>query len=227
MVNVKIFYCGVFLCVVALGGCIGLPPRDDQNFAATLPDPPVAETAANGAIYQADRDVRLFENSTARRVGDVLTIVLAEKTDASKSAKTTTSKNTSIDLPGPTIAGAPVTINGREILSASLDNATDFDGAGDSTQSNQLTGNITVTVAQRLANGNLMVRGQKWIMINQGREYVRIQGIVRPVDISPSNTVPSYKVADATISYGSQGVIDAANSKSILARFFDSKWLPF
>ena len=71
------------------------------------------------------------------------------------------------------------------------------------------------------------MRGQKWILINQGREFVRIQGIVRPIDISPSNTVPSYKVADASISYGSQGPLNAANSKSLLARFFDSPWMPF
>ncbi len=223
----KTFHCGVLLAALTLAGCVGLPPRDDSNYAATWPDPPVEETAANGSIYQADRDVRLFENSVARRVGDVLTIVLAEKTDASKSATTNTAKNTSIDLPGPTIAGAPVTLNGREILSASMDNATSFGGSGDSAQSNELTGNITVTVAKRLSNGNLLVRGQKWITINQGREFVRIQGIVRPVDITPQNTVASWKVADATISYGSQGVIDAANSKSLLARFFDSKWLPF
>lgn len=223
----KTFHCGVLLAALALAGCAGLPPRDNADYAATWPDPPVEEAAANGSIYQTDRDVRLFENAVARRVGDVLTIVLAEKTDASKSAKTTTSKSTGIDLPGPTIAGAPVTVNGREILSASMDHATDFDGSGDSAQSNELTGNISVTVAKRLSNGNLLVRGQKWITINQGREFVRIQGIVRPVDITPQNTVASWKVADATISYGSQGVIDAANSKSLLARFFDSKWLPF
>jgi flagellar L-ring protein FlgH len=84
-----------------------------------------------------------------------------------------------------------------------------------------------VTVAQRLPNGNLVVRGQKWIMINQGNEFVRVQGIVRPIDISPSNTVPSFKVADATISYGSHGAINSANTKSWLGRFFDSKWVPF
>ncbi|MDE2220480.1 MAG: flagellar basal body L-ring protein FlgH, partial [Gammaproteobacteria bacterium] len=76
-------------------------------------------------------------------------------------------------------------------------------------------------------NGNLLVRGQKWIAINQGREYVRIQGIVRPVDIRPDNTVPSTKVADATIAYGSQGALNDSNSKGWLARFFDSRWMPF
>jgi flagellar L-ring protein precursor FlgH len=197
------------------------------DYAAT---PPIAvpEVAINdGAIFQSGHDIPLFENSVARRVGDILTIILSERTNASKSASTTTAKNTKLDLPGPTIAGAPVTINGTEVLSMSANNKTQFDGTGDSSQSNELTGNITVTVAERMANGNLLVRGQKWIMINQGREFVRIQGIVRPIDISPSNTVPSYKVGDASISYGSQGVIEAANHKSLLARFFDSKWMPF
>jgi flagellar L-ring protein precursor FlgH len=72
-----------------------------------------------------------------------------------------------------------------------------------------------------------MVRGQKWISINQGHEFVRLQGIVRPIDIAPDNTVSSSRVADAAISYGSQGVLASANSKSWLARFFDSKWMPF
>ncbi len=79
-------------------------------------------------------------------------------------------------MPGPTIAGRPVTVNGTEILNAGIDNSSSFDGEGDSSQSNRLEGDITVTVAQRLPNGNLLVRGQKWITINQGREYVRIQG---------------------------------------------------
>ncbi len=62
-----------------------------------------------------------------------------------------------------------------------------------------------MTVARRLANGNLVVRGQKWIEINQGREFMRIQGVIRPIDILPDNSIPSYKVADASISYGAQG----------------------
>ena len=214
--------------LLALSGCaVHRLERNSEQFAATPPEAVPEVNALNGSIYQSGHDVPLFENSVARRVGDIITIVLAEKTDAAKSASTTTAKNSAVSLPGPTIAGSEVTFRGNKILSASLDNKSSFDGTGDSKQSNELSGNITVTVAQRLSNGNLLVRGQKWIMINQGREFVRIQGIVRPVDISPTNSVPSYKVADASISYGSQGVIDAANSKSLLARFFDSKWMPF
>jgi flagellar L-ring protein precursor FlgH len=212
--------------LAGLGACASTraPP---VNFAATQPEPLPLPESANGSIFQAGHDVPLFENSVARRVGDIITILLSEKTNAEKSASTTTAKNNKLGLPGPTLAGAPVTINGTEVLQASLENSSAFDGSGDSRQSNELTGSITVTVAQRLPNGNLLVRGQKNIMINQGNEFVRIEGIVRPVDISPSNTVPSYKVADAAISYGSQGAINAANTKSWLARFFDSKWMPF
>jgi len=214
--------------LLALSGCATHRlERNSEQFAATPPEAVPELNALNGSIYQAGHDVPLFENSVARRVGDIITIVLAEKTDAAKSASTTTAKNSAIALPGAKLFGSDVTLNGNKILSASLDNKSSFDGTGDSKQSNELSGNVTVTVAQRLSNGNLLVRGQKWIMINQGREFVRIQGIVRPVDISPSNTVPSYKVADASISYGSQGVIEAANSKSLLSRFFDSKWMPF
>jgi flagellar L-ring protein precursor FlgH len=213
--------------LLALAGCVTPSMKPSEQFAATPPEPVPEVSAQSGSIYQAGHDLPLFENSVARRVGDIITIVLQEKTDAVKSASTTTAKNSTVDLPGPTIAGGDVTFHGKKILSASMDSKSAFDGSGDSKQSNELTGNVTVTVAQRLANGNLLVRGQKWIQINQGREYVRIQGIVRPVDIGPNNQVPSYKVADASISYGSQGVIDSANSKSWLARFFDSKWMPF
>ena len=106
-----------------------------------------------------------------------------------------------------TAAAKPVTVNGVEVLSGGMDSETAFDGQGDSSQSNKLSGEITVTVAQRLANGNLLIRGQKWIAINQGKEYVRVQGIVRPIDIDPDNSISSLKVADAMISYGGKGAL--------------------
>ena len=68
-----------------------------------------------------------------------------------------------------------------------------------------MDGSITVTVAERLPNGNLLVRGEKLITINQGEEFIRLEGIIRPVDIGPENTVPSTKVADAAITYSGRG----------------------
>jgi flagellar L-ring protein precursor FlgH len=206
------------------GGCMTRPSIEEQM--PEIPDVPVPE-ANNGAIYSAGHDVALFENSTARNVGDIVTIRLVEATNASKSSSTTTSKSTSIDLPGPTIAGRPVTVNGTEILSASVGNETSFDGAGDSAQSNTLVGDITVAVVRRLANGNLVVRGQKWIGINQGKEYIKVEGVIRPIDIQPDNTIASNKVANAAIAYGGRGALADANKQSWLARFFNSPLLPF
>jgi flagellar L-ring protein precursor FlgH len=210
--------------VYLLTGC-ATPPRSD-DFAATLPEDVPAAESSNGAIFQAGHDVALFENAVARRVGDTVTVNLVESTAAQKSASTTTSKNTKIDMPTPTLAGAGIQLHGNDILNFDLDNKRNFDGSGDSQLSNKLQGFITVTVARRLSNGNLVVRGQKWIGINQGKEFIRIQGVIRPIDILPDNSIPSYKVADATISYGGQGVLADANRPGLLSRFFNSKWNP-
>jgi flagellar L-ring protein precursor FlgH len=209
----------------ALAACVTAPPQPD--YSATWPEPPPPATAGNGAIYQAGHDVQLFENSVARRVGDTLTIRLSENTNASKSSSTTTSKKTSAELGGVTVAGQPITHNGVDLLAAGIDNQSSFDGQGDSSLSNKLEGDITVTVAQRLPNGNLLVRGQKWIAINQGKEYVRVQGIVRPIDINPDNSISSLKVADAMISYGGKGALADASTPGLLSRFFNFGWLPF
>ena len=213
------------LGALSLAGCATPPPEPD--YSATWPEPPPPATAGNGAIYQVGHDVALFENSVARRVGDTLTIKLSERTNASKSSSTTTSKKTSAELGGVTVAGQPITHNGTDLLAAGIENESEFDGQGDSSQSNRLEGDITVTVAQRLPNGNLLVRGQKWIAINQGKEYVRIQGIVRPIDINPDNSISSLKVADAMISYGGKGALADASTPGLLSRFFNLGWLPF
>ena len=215
----------VVSAMVALSGCVMGPP--EPSYSATWPEPLPEAAQANGAIYQAGHDVALFENAVARRVGDTLTIRLSERTNASKSSTTSTKKSTDIDMPGPIIGGRPVTANGVEILHAQVNNDADFDGEGASTQSNRLEGDISVTVAQRLSNGNLLVRGQKWVAINSGREFVRLQGIVRPSDIAPDNSVLSWRVADAYISYGGQGTVANASKPGWLFRFFNSPHTPF
>jgi flagellar L-ring protein FlgH len=205
-----------------LAACATRAPIDEEQEWPDLPPPP----AQDGAIYHTGYDVALFENATARRVGDIVTIHLVEATNASKSSSTTTSKASSLALPAPTLLGAPMTHNGTP-LDTTLNNKTTFDGAGDSKQSNQLTGDITVAIVKRLPNGNLVVRGQKWIGINQGREYIRIQGVVRAIDIQPDNSIESTKVGNASISYGGKGALADANAQSWLVRFFNSPWMPF
>jgi flagellar L-ring protein precursor FlgH len=210
--------------VYLLAGCRAGPRMD--YYSATLPEDVPAQEVGNGAIFQNGHDIPLFENAVARRVGDTVTINLQESTAAQKSASTTTSKSSKVDMPTPTLAGAGIELNGNDILNFDIDNKRNFDGSGDSQLSNKLQGFITVTVAKRLANGNLVVRGQKWIGINQGREFIRIQGVIRPVDILPDNSIPSYKVADANITYGGQGALADANRPGLLSRFFNSKWNP-
>jgi flagellar L-ring protein precursor FlgH len=223
--NTRFLILAAGVAVVCLLSACASGGRGD-DFAAALPeDIPVVE-ASNGAIFQSGRDVPLFENAVARRVGDTVTINLQESTAAQKSATTTTSKNSKVDMPVPTLAGAGIQLHGNDILNFDIENQRSFDGSGDSQLSNKLQGFITVTVAKRLSNGNLVVRGQKWIGINQGKEYIRIQGVIRPVDILPDNSIPSYKVADANIAYGGQGALADANRPGLLSRFFNSRWNP-
>ena len=210
-----------------LGGCAALQEDSGKDFSATWPDEQHAAPNTPGAIYAQGTEVSLWENVTARNVGDTLTIRLEEQTSAEKSASTTAGKASKADLAGPTIFGRPVTVNGTPVLEASMDNSSSFAGNGASKQSNTLDGAISVTVAKRFANGNMLVQGQKWITINTGREFVRVQGIVRPSDIAPDNSISSLKIADAYISYGGQGTVANAAKPGWLYRFFNSPHTPF
>jgi len=215
------------LTLLFVAGCATTPKEDGRDFSATWPSEQQMPMATPGAIYAQGTEVSLWQNVTARNVGDTLTIRLAESTNAEKNASTTAGKNSQAELAGPTIFGRPVTINGTPLLEGSMDNTSSFSGNGASKQSNALDGAISVTVAKRFANGNLLVRGQKWITINTGREFVRVEGIVRPSDIAPDNSVLSWKVADAYISYGGQGTVANASKPGWLYRSFKSPHTPF
>jgi flagellar L-ring protein precursor FlgH len=215
-----------------LAGCAIAPIEPDAT--ASIDFTPVygygdarAEPHAANTIYNPGGSFDLFMDLRARAVGDILTIELIERTVAQKESSTSTAKTSTVDTGNPIIAGGPVTLNGKQILNNEIAGDRTFDGKADSSQSNRLVGNITVTVAERLPNGNLLVRGEKLININQGEEYVRLQGIIRPVDIGPENTVPSTKVADAKISYSGKGTLADANRPGWLSRFFNSPWFPF
>lgn len=223
----SLFRLGAAVAALALAGCATMgPSADDGQWAATAPVQPQAAPVADGSIYHDASNMELFADPRAHRVGDILTIVLQESTQASKKATTSTSKKDKTSLDAPTILGQGVTLNGNP-ASIGLSGDRSFAGDGSSSQSNQLSGQITVTVAQRLSNGNLVVRGEKWLTINQGQEMVRISGIVRPQDINPDNSVSSSRVADARIAYTGRGSLADANTQGWLSRFFNSKWMPF
>jgi flagellar L-ring protein precursor FlgH len=213
-----------------LQGCVGAPREPDvrssADFAPVLPIATFGDVVP-GTIYNPAASFDLFMDLRARQVGDILTVLLVERTNASKESSTSTEKGSSVDTGMPILGGKPITYKGNPILNNELDSSSSFDGKADSSQSNRLDGSITVTVAGRLPNGNLLVRGEKQITINQGQEFVQLQGIVRPVDIGPENTVPSTKIGDAQITYSGKGHLADTNRPGWLARFFNSPWFPF
>ena len=185
------------------------------------------QPANNGAIFQQGRSVRLFEDSKAFRVGDLLSISLSESANATKSAATETTKDDEFAIGGGTFFGVTPSNNGDFVLNNSLTSEREFEGSGDSAQSNSLRGEITVMVSEILPNGNMVVRGEKIIGLNQGSEFIRLTGIVRPQDVSSNNEVTSGKLANARIFYGGGGVVAEANTKGWLSRFFSSPVFPF
>ncbi|MGO8858635.1 MAG: flagellar basal body L-ring protein FlgH [Steroidobacteraceae bacterium] len=225
MRRILVVSCALFVNA-ELGACGMLPSKSHkpEPVARMLP-PPTPRT--DGAIYQAGQQMELFADLKARRVGDVLTIVLNESTNASKNAITKTAKTTSVANTGPTIFGKTITTKGVPILNTTMNGADSFDGEGSSTQSNSLAGSLTVTVVDVQANGNLVVQGDKTLKLNQGDEFVHIAGVIRPADIATNNTVTSDKLADARISYSGKGTVDSANRMGWLARFFNSPFAPF
>jgi flagellar L-ring protein precursor FlgH len=116
---------------------------------------------------------------------------------------------------------------GSADMNAELQSSKAFKGKGKTDQSNQLNGAISVTVVEVLPNGNLKIRGEKRVTLNQGDEFVRLSGIVRPVDITPANTILSDRIADATFMYTGEGALADSSTKGWLSRVLNSAWFPF
>ena len=222
---------------LVLAGCNATPPKRDPAYAPMRPVVISTPEVNNGAIYQAGYEKSWFEDLRARRVGDMLTIKLVEKTKADKKAKTSVDKQNNTSMANPTILGSvpqfdtpgliPLATNNNNNLAFNLESSTEFEGDSDSQQSNNLSGDITVTVIEVLANGYLVVRGEKRIGINQGNEYIRLSGIVRPADIDSTNTMLSTRLADPTIVYVGDGALAESNAIGWLAAFFNSDLSPF
>ena len=167
--------------VVSLAGCVAPTPKpNDPYYAPVLPRTPLPAAANNGSIYQAGFEQNLYSDRKAFRVGDIITITLNEKTQASKNANSQVGKTSKANIGLTSLFGSvPNTNNPFGSGDLSLDAGYSGDRAtkGDSKagQGNSLTGSITVTVADVLPNGIIAVRGEKWMTLNTGDELVRIQ----------------------------------------------------
>jgi flagellar L-ring protein precursor FlgH len=221
----------IAVAAALLQACSVMPPDEDPtagiDYRPVQGDLGFASATTPGAVFNPAGSFDLFMDLRARAVGDILTVELVERTNASKESSSSAAKDSSVDTGFPIFAGKQPTANGTPFLNNEIEGSRSFDGSADASQSNRLDGSITVTVAERLPNGNLLVRGEKLININQGEEYIRLQGIIRPVDIGPANSVPSTKVADAKISYSGKGYLADSSKPGFLSRFFNSPWFPF
>ena len=216
------------LVALLLAACASAPQSNMPADDAILPmskNEPIPDST--GSIYGAGWTMSLFDDRRARQVGDIITVRLEERTNASKQSSTSTGKDTSYSMGSPIILGGTPRYNGKDVFTNELETTHAFDGEGSSSQSNSLEGTVTVVVADVLPNGNLIVEGEKWMTINQGEEFVRFRGVVRPADIDTDNSIPSWKIAAARITYSGKGVLADANRMGWLARFFQSVFSPF
>lgn len=206
------------LAVVVLSGCSGAPERmQKMDYSPSYPmNIPQPEQPKNGSLFQTG-SMTLFDDSRAHRIGDIITIKLLESMSANKKDEAKYDKSNSQDygVSTPFSVSTPNNVVGQAIdgitaplqgLSMGYGSEGSFAGKSDVKQNSSLQGSIAVTVVEVISNGNLIVRGEKWISIHDGDEVVQFAGIVRPEDIQPDNTISSVKVADVRLVYKDVGM---------------------
>jgi flagellar L-ring protein precursor FlgH len=203
------------------------PVADDPAYAPTIAANMSVPQRTEGSLYQDAYGISLFDDRKAHFIGDVITVTLSERTVSRKSSGVAVKKNSTTNFDAGTLLGNEAPSYKGLGFETSIAQDRTFDGNSDADQSNSLQGNITVTVAEILPNGNLVVRGEKWITLNRGDEFIRISGIIRPEDISPDNTIISTRLANAKISYSGTGELAEAQQVGWMSRFFNSGYWPF
>jgi len=202
-----------------LAGCVTtVPPTAVHQPMTIRPEARESLAAVNGSIYSTTSARPLFEDRRARFVGDIITINIAEKVQASKKSGTTSERTQSISAGIPTLDGVP--FKGLSNLNISANDSNKFNGKGENSSTADFTSTITVTVIEVLPNGNLLVSGEKQIGLKQGEEFIRFSGVVNPNTITTANTVTSTQVADARIEYKANGFLDDSQVMGWLGKFF-------
>ncbi len=230
---------------VALTGCSQRikEPSPVANQDAALREPPVESypepaLRTEGSLFSDDSRMDLFADMKARRVGDIITINIVETSKANKSAATATSRNNKVNaqtgklvgyedpdnIPGIGSIFDSLGINTATGIEASYAGA--FSGSGSTNRNENMTAKISARVLQVLPNGNLVIRGSQEILVNNEKQYITIQGVVRPADVAADNTVLSTYLADARIDYTGEGDLSRKQREGWLSRFLDVVW-PF
>ena len=198
--------------LVILGGLIGGCSTYTEQVVSQSFQPAEASvilaksSAMNGAIFQPGRSGLFATDQRARRIGDILTVSFNETYAATKAQTASSSKTDAFGVTLPTALPNMLT-GGFDKDPAGLNAGTtrSFAGSGNAVQSNSFSGLLSVTVIRVFDNGNMEVQGQKELTLNNGNEYVRVRGVVRPEDISAGNVVSSDRLADAQIRYTGSG----------------------
>ena len=227
--SMKVSAMGGLLALIT--GCSGIETQkdvfpDDPAFAPVSAQSLAPPPQNHGSLFQARYSVGLYTDQQATRVGDIITVIFDEEYQSSKSAETSADKSSNNTMSAPSVMG---TVPGWKnlTLDSSTTNDRQFSGKGEADRSNSLSGQISVTVADILPNGILRIRGEKWLTLSEGDEYIRISGLIRPQDITPDNTVPSSKVADARISFGGRGSLNNSTKQGWGDKILMSPLWPF
>ena len=194
-----------------------LEERASMDFEPTMPS--ISKSSKKdkyGSIYSNSQQGLFATDRRASKVGDLLTVALSENFSASKSQSAKSAKNgtASFDFPRITTADADDTLFDSKL-------AKSFDGSGSADQTNSLRGEISVTVTKVFSNGNMEILGQKKLTLNNGDEYIRLVGIIRPEDVDSRNIVPSSRIANAKISYTGAGDIADTSKKGWFSKLVD------
>lgn len=210
-----------------LPGCETMPKPVKVDFAEVRPAPLPMVTAprpASGSLFQAVSYRPAFEDPRARTIGDTITIQIVENVTASQVSKSTSNRTTSMDAG---ISAAPL-VSAMDIANLKVGAASnnDFSGKGGTESANTFAGTITATVVEVLANGHMIVTGEKQIGVNQNVDVLRFSGTVDPKTVQPGNVVSSNKVANARMESRGRGAQAEAQTVGLLTRFFFS-FLPF
>lgn len=221
------------LPLILLHGCASYHPvkPDDPRYAPVVAPQPTAERPTTGSLFRSNYGMSLFEDNRAANIGDIITVVLQERTVSSKSATVDVTKESDTQFGGGangrgTVLGVDPTL-GNYSMSTAVTQDREFSGDSSADQSNSLEGNITVTVVEKMPNGNLMVTGEKWMTLNRGEEFIRISGIIRPDDVSDDNTIASTRLANARITYSGTGELANSQEMGWMSKFFNSPVWPF
>ena len=202
--------------LAVLQGCAAQQPvmsslSPSPDFAPVYPLAKDQTAPATGGIYGNRQSDAWFGRGRNYQIGDLITVMLNESTQADRSQKTDISRdasNTALPSGANTLLGNINPFFDALNLNASKTAST---GKGSAAQAASLTGSVTVTVTEILANGNLVVRGEKKLGLSEGTEVIQVAGVIRPQDIGPNGTVQSLRLANAQISYRGTGDLAAAS----------------